>query len=120
MSQKSNKNKRSYHKPRYRVGDSVYMTAFLKKYPGKFFVCKAVIEKCPEPNSRRVYKIKIMAVADAAIGSQSSPSQASLLGRSITKRENEINLEIPLFMQPEGWIESSPDSLSESNVLSGP
>ncbi len=107
--QKNRKNRKPYRPPRYRVGHEIFLTAFMKRYKGKYFVCRAEIEECPKPNSRRVYKVKITAVADASVGGDTTPAQASLLGRTITKRENEINREIPVFLQPRAWIEATPD-----------
>lgn len=110
MSQEKKKNYRRPYAPiRYRKGDEVFLWAFLKKYKGNFFMCRADIDECPEPNARRVYKVKITAVSEAAIGSSQTPAQASLLGRVITKRENEISKDIPGFLMPKAWIEATPD-----------
>jgi hypothetical protein len=99
-----------YPPPIYKKGQEVYINAFLKSEKGKFFVCKCVVEETPQPNQRRVYKVKITAVADHAIGHKvSTPAQAALLGRIITKRENEMIQNMAPFMLPRGWITSDPN-----------
>lgn len=106
---KKKKNKPKYPPLAYRVGDEVFINAFLKTIKGKFFVCKCNIEQTPQPNQRRVYKVKIVSVADHAVGDKrSTPTQASLLGRVITKRENEMTQTIPDFMMPKAWIDLQP------------
>ena len=96
--------KRRYAPPEYRLDDIIYITAFLKEEKSKYFICQASIVEVPKPDQRRLYKVKITAVADRAIGSLPTPIQACLLGRTITKRENEITREISPFMAPPQWI----------------
>lgn len=103
--------KSKHPSPLYQKGQVVYINAFLKSEKGKFFVCKCLIEEIPQPNQRRVYKVKIVAVADKALGVKvSTPAQASLLGRVITKRENEMVKEIAPFMLPKAWITVNPNA----------
>ena len=113
------KKKRPYAPPRYKRGDKIYLWAFLKKYKGNFFMCRATIDECPKPNTRRVYKVKITAVSEAAIGSKETPAQATLLGRIITKRENEISKVVPGFLIPKSWIEAAPDGKAKGKGQEG-
>lgn len=96
--------KKKYAPPQYKKGQLVYVVAYLKGQEGKFYVCQAEIEETPQPDQRRLYKVKIMAVGDRAIGGEPTPTQASLLGRTITKRENEITRDLAPFMAPPKWI----------------
>lgn len=104
------KQRAKYPPPIYKKGQMVFINAFLKSEPGKFFVCKCQVEDTPQPNQRRVYKVKIVAVSDKAVGSRiSTPAQASLLGRIITKRENEMIEKMADFMLPKAWITVDPN-----------
>ena len=106
-----------YPPPLYNVGQEIYINAFLKSEKGKFFVCKCRVEETPQPNQRRVYKVKIIAVADHAVGAKMKvPTQASLLGRVITKRENEMTQTLASFMMPKTWITVNPNA--KEDILS--
>ena len=99
-----------YGPPLFKAGDQVYAIAFLRGEQTVYYVCRCVVEKAPEPSERRVYKVKITAVAAQAIGQKpsSTPVQATLLNRVITKRENELNKEMASFMMPKTWILAQP------------
>jgi len=83
----------------------VYFTAFLKQEKQKFYLCKGTIEKCPESNDRQIFRVKIVAIGNKAIGGPEEFDQSALLGRSITKKFRELHKDIPFFMQPPSWIE---------------
>lgn len=99
-----------YGPPLFKDGDEVYAIAFLRGESTVYYVCKCIVEKAPDPSDRRIYKVKITAVAASAIGQKptSTPVQATLLNRVITKRENELNKEIASFMMPKNWINAKP------------
>ena len=77
----------------------------MKQNKQRFYLCKGMIEKCPGGNERQIFKVKIVAVGNKAIGGPEEFDQSALLGRSITKKFKELHKEIPFFMQPSGWIE---------------
>lgn len=89
----------------FKKNQSVYFTAFLKQNKNRFYICKGVIEECPQPNERQIFKVKIVAVGNRAIGGPEEFSQSALLGRSISKKFRELHKTIPFFMEPPGWIE---------------
>jgi hypothetical protein len=94
----------------FREGQELYATAFFKDQKNVFYLCKVVVTQVPQANERRLYKVKIVSVAENAVGQKKDlvPEQASLLNRVITKRENELNTQVPLFMMPKGWITVQP------------
>lgn len=98
-----------YGAPTFRVGEEVFLVAFLQGKPVTYYVCKGIIEKTPHADERRIYKIKITAVGEKAIGGKAEkvPPQACLLNRTITKRENELNKTMAPFMLPKHWILAS-------------
>lgn len=111
LEQEESKDKAKYPPPLFKKGQLIYINAFLKSEKGKFFVCKCQVEEVPQPNQRRTYKVKIIAVSDKAIGSKvSTPIQATLLGRVITKRENEMIENMAQFMMPKVWITLDPNA----------
>lgn len=95
-------------KTRFKKGQYVYLTAFLKEDKGIFYVCKGIVQGVPGPNERQVYKVKIVAVADRALGGPKVVQQARLLGLICTKRTRELHSELPVFMQPKVWIDKAP------------
>ena len=107
MSKKPQKDKQQPKKKKqfFKEGQSVYFTAFLKQNKDRFYLCKGKIEACPGPKERQVFKVKIVAVGNRAIGGPEEFSQSALLGRSISKKFRELHKNIPFFMEPPGWIE---------------
>lgn len=95
-------------KTRFKKGQYVYLTAFLKEDKGIFYVCKGIVQEVPGSNERQVYKVKIVAVADRALGGPKVVQQARLLGLICTKRTRELHGELPVFMQPKAWIDKVP------------
>jgi len=111
---KSKKTQAKYPPPLFKVGQEIFINAFLKSEKGKFFVCKSQVIEIPQPNQRRIYKVKIIAIGEQAIGyKESTPIQATLLGRVITKRENEMLEKIADFMLPKSWIILDPNKQTE-------
>lgn len=95
-----------YGPPLFKVGEEVHLVAFLQGKPVTYYVCKAIVEKTPGPEDRRIYKVRVIAVAEKAVGGKivAVPPQACLLNRVITKRENELNKTMAAFMLPKRWI----------------
>jgi hypothetical protein len=96
-------------KPKFKKDQQVYLTAFLKEERGVFYVCKGIIQEVPGPSERQVYKVKIVAVADHAIGGPPVVRQARLLGLNCIKRTRELNNELAVFMTPSKWIDEVPE-----------
>lgn len=115
---KNKEKQKKVYKPRYKKGQEVFLTAFLKKEKSTFYVCRATVEQVPGPNERQVYKAKITAVADRPVGGQPVVKQAQLLGLTVTKSTKELHADLPSFMCPPGWIEKDPgDSHQELTPL---
>lgn len=92
----------------FKEGDPVYLTAFLKQNKQRFYLCKGLIEKCPGEKEHQIFKVRIVAIGNKAIGGPESFDQTALLGRSIAKKFKELHKDIPFFMQPSSWIEVKP------------
>ena len=114
----------SKHKPHrkttvstFKKGQEVFMTAFIKKDKNKFYVCRAVIDSIPQKNERQVYKVKIVAVGDRAIGGKPVVEQASLLGLTVTKSAKELHHDLPTFMVPPNWIEIDPNDTKKQAIV---
>ena len=99
-----NKDRLNRNRIIFHVGDELYFTAFLKQDKTKFYVCKGIIDKVPGEKERQLFRIKIIAVANKAIGYEEEFSQSSLIGRIITKQFKELHIDIPFFMKPSEWI----------------
>jgi hypothetical protein len=91
-------------KPQFSEGDLVYFTAFLKKDKDTFYLCRGHITECP-PNNKQPYKVKIKSVGCRPVGGDDCLDQASLLGRTISKKTNELTKQPLEAMVPPGWIE---------------
>ena len=104
MTKKPNKPKQKERRSVFKQGEQIFFTAFLKQDRQKFYVCRGIIEKCPDNKERQLFRVKILAVASKAVGGKESFDQSFLLGKTITKKFNELHKEIPFFMQPSAWI----------------
>lgn len=100
--------KKKKQKAKFKKGQEVYLSAFLKEEKGVFYICKGIVEEVPGPNERQIYKVKITAVADRAIGGPKIVRQARLLGLVCSKRARELNDQLANFMVPESWIDKAP------------
>lgn len=89
---------------RYKVGDTVYFTAYPKKNPDCFFVCEGVVEVTTNKNGRPTYRIKIYSVGDKPLIGKSKADSKHLLGKIVTKRENELTKTLSSLMEPKEWI----------------
>jgi hypothetical protein len=105
------------YKPRYKKGDEVYLTAFLKKEKSTFYMCRAVVEQAPKQGERQVYKARIVAIGDRPIGGKPVVKQAQLLGLVVTKSTKELHKDPPAFMCPPEWIEKDPGDTDRKNKL---
>ncbi len=94
-------------KHKFKLNQAVYCMGFVKAHKGKHFVCKACITQLPATD-RAIYKLRIHAVADSPVGGSFVLEQASLLGKTITKHENEIHESLNDFLAPKRWIELLP------------
>ena len=99
---------KKYGPPIFKVDEELFTTIYMIENKSKFYVCKVKVLEAPKYNQRRLYKVKVIAVSDRAIGSQPTPLQASILGRNISKRETELSRELPSFMEPKKWILFNP------------
>jgi len=104
----TDKPKKKIQKARFKKGQEIFLTAFLKEEKGVFYVCRGTIEEVPGPDERQIYKVKIIAVADRAIGGSKVVHQARLLGLVCSKRPRELNDQPPDFMMPKNWIDRAP------------
>lgn len=89
----------------YTVGDQVYFTAYLKQNPSAFYMCRGIVERCPEQDVRRYFKVKVLSIGDRPIGGKPVVEQATLLGTIISKTAEELSKELAPFMRPPDWIE---------------
>lgn len=101
------KEKKAY-RPEYKVGDTVYFTAYLKKEREKFYVCKGVIQGTPD-ETHHLYKVKIVGISDRAVGSDPVVKQASLLGVTISKKGREMSRNLSPILTPQAWINYEPE-----------
>lgn len=91
---------------KFKKGDKVYLTAFLKQEQGIFYACRGVIEEIPPRRfGVRLYKVQIVSVADRAFGSKKVVDQAQLLGLHCSKAETELSFTLSDFMKPKKWID---------------
>ena len=90
--------------PRFNKGQQVFVNAYMSKKENEYFMCMGTIEECPN-GKKRLFKIKIRAVADRPVGGPPCDEQATLLGRTISKKYEELHKELPPFLVPGGWIE---------------
>lgn len=84
-----------------------YFTAFLKK-DGKevFYVCYGQVVKFPDKKEKQIFKIRIEGVGLNPVGEKTETfSQATLIGKIITKKLTDLQSELPAFMAPKGWIQ---------------
>lgn len=88
-------------------GDIVYFTAYLKKNPSAFYMCRGQVERLPEEGVRRYYKVKVIAIGDRSVGGRPVVEQTTLLGMILSKRGKEISKILAPFMEPPDWIEKS-------------
>lgn len=107
-SEKTPATKKKTQKIKFKKGEEVYLSAFLKQEKGVYYMCKGIIETVPGLNERQIYKVKIVAVADRSIGGPKVVHQARLLGLVCSKRARELNNQLPGFMTPKNWIEKVP------------
>lgn len=89
----------------FNKGDEVLFTAFLKSNKNEFYMCKGIIEQTPQETQKNNFKVRVIAVADAPVGGEQVVKQAQLLGRTITKKYNELFKEVAEFMKPKAWIQ---------------
>ena len=85
-------------------GQQVFVNAYLSRKQNEYFMCFGTVTEIPKKN-QRLYKIQINAVADRSVGGPPSDKQAALLGRTISKKYDELHKELPSFLTPGGWIE---------------
>lgn len=102
---------------RFKKGEELFFTAFLKKDKDTFYVCRGRVLQCPAQNERQLYKVRIIAVADRAVGGKPGVvKQGTLLGLTITKRPRELQRDIPAFMVPPEWIELEADETTNRHL----
>lgn len=87
-----------------KLGDIVYFTAFTKENHNNLYMCKGEITKIPDGNHNRVFRVKILTVADRAIGNKPSSEQKSLIGRAISKPGRELHKYLGPIMMPKNWL----------------
>lgn len=93
-----------HSKKKFSKGQQVFINVYLSKGTNEYFMALAKIEEVPS-GKKRLFKVKIHAVADRSIGGPPSDKQATLLGRIVSKKYEELHKELPPFMTPGGWIE---------------
>lgn len=91
-------------KKRFTKGQQVFINAYLSKKENEYFMARAMIEEVPN-GKKRLFKVKINAVADRPVGGPPCDKQAALLGRVVSKKYEELHKELPSFLLPGGWIE---------------
>ena len=94
----------SEQKSKFSRGQEVFINAYLPKRKNEFFMCRGKIESVPGEN-KKFYKIRINAVADRPVGGPPCDEQATLLGRTVSKKHEELHRELSPFFKPGGWIE---------------
>lgn len=92
------------HKKKFTKGQQVFINAYLSKKENEYFMAMAEILEVPN-GKKRLFKVKILAVADRPVGGPPCDKQATLLGRTVSKKYEELHKELPLFLTPGGWIE---------------
>lgn len=92
------------NKEHYNKGDEVYFTAFLKKNKNRFYACQGEVLEIAGGNPPS-FKVRVKSVASKAFCSKGETTiQKALLGSVITKKKNEIYLNLATFMEPEEWL----------------
>jgi hypothetical protein len=91
-------------KPRYKVDDLIYTTAYPKNCPCTFYTCKCRITGIIEKRRTFIYKVQIVEVGTPPIivtATKTDPKH--LLNKIITKREIDITKTLSVIMEPSEW-----------------
>lgn len=90
---------------KFSVDDQVYILAFLdKKHKNTFFLCCAKVLSIPQ-DKNSLYKVQITAVGDRSVGGPPTDDGIVLLGRTVSKKLNELHTEVSSWWKPGGFIE---------------
>ena len=93
-----------YPEYKFKIGDQLFCTVFLKEDPKKFFLCMVLVEKVPE-HYKDFYKVRVYKIAESPIGGTQTNQQKKLLNKVISKKNIQMYKNVPFFMEPKKWLE---------------
>jgi hypothetical protein len=88
----------------FQIDDEVYVFAYANsKKQKEFFVCRAKIIGLPQ-GTNKLFKVQVTAVADRPVGGPPGDSQMVILGRTISKKQEELHTDIAQWFRPPSWL----------------